>query len=150
MRSSVRLALLGGYALLAACHHSSDDPPQQSTPPPPGSPPVGLDARPSNTTCVAPAKSSGGAGATIALQRVFANLTFTQPLAMLQAPGDDSRWYVLEKTGRVRTFADTANVASATTALTLTVNSNSEGGLLGLAFHPGFAANRLVYVSFTE
>jgi uncharacterized repeat protein (TIGR03806 family) len=150
MRSSVRLALLGGYALLGACHHSSDDPPQQSTPPPPGSPPVGLDARPSNTTCVAPPKSNGGAGATIALQPVFASLTFTQPLAMLQPPGDDSRWYVLEKTGRVRTFANAANVTSATTALTLTVNANSEGGLLGLAFHPNFAANRFVYVSFTE
>jgi glucose/arabinose dehydrogenase len=111
---------------------------------------VGLDARPANPTCVAPAKSSSNAGATIALQRAFPNLTFSQPLGLLQPPGDNSRWYVLQKTGQVRTFANTANVSSAPTALTLTVNSNSEGGLLGMAFHPSFATNRFVYVSFTE
>ena len=148
MRAIVRFVLIGGCVLLCACHGSSNDAPQP--PPPPGSPPVGLDARPSNMTCVAPAKANGNAGATIALQRAFPNLGFTQPLALLQAPGDDTRWYVLEKTGRVRTFANAANVSTATTALTLTVNATSEGGLLGMAFHPSFATNRFVYVSFTE
>ncbi|HZF31105.1 MAG TPA: PQQ-dependent sugar dehydrogenase [Gammaproteobacteria bacterium] len=150
MRSIVRLALIGWCALVCACHSSSDDPPQQPAPPPPGSPPVGLDARPSNATCVAPAKASGNAGATIALQRAFPNLTFTQPLAMLQAPGDDSRWFVLEKTGSVRVFANTPNVSTASTFATLTVNSNSEGGLLGMAFHPNFASNGQVFLSTTE
>jgi uncharacterized repeat protein (TIGR03806 family) len=151
------VATVACCAWLAACHSSSGgDPPPTN---PPGAPPTGLDARPSNTTCVAPAKAPGAAGTTIALRRVFANLTFSQPLLMLQAPGDDSRWYVLEKgsgpnataaTARVLVFANDANVAATSTALTLTVNASSEGGLLGMAFHPNYAANHQVFVSFTE
>lgn len=142
-------------ASLAACHSSSDD----DTPPnnPPQGPVVGLDARPSNTTCVAPAKTSNNAGATIALQPVFPNLTFSQPLALLQAPGDSTRWFVLEKensaapgTARIRVFNNTPSVASAATFLTLDVNASSEGGLLGMAFHPNWATNRQAFVSFTE
>jgi uncharacterized repeat protein (TIGR03806 family) len=127
--------------LLAACHRSSDDDAQ----PPPA---AGLDARPSNTTCVAPAKTTAG-GTSIQLQRVFPNLSFDQPVAMLQAPGDDTRWFVVQKGGAVRVFSDTAN-PTASTFITLNVNSNSEGGLLGMAFHPGWATNRQVFLSFTE
>jgi uncharacterized repeat protein (TIGR03806 family) len=103
-----------------------------------------------NATCVAPSKTAGGGGATIAVQRVFANLTFDQPLLMLQAPGDTSRWYVLEKTGAVRVFANNPAVASASTAITLPVDDSGEGGLLGMAFHPSYATNHQVFFSFTE
>ncbi|HEX5047965.1 MAG TPA: PQQ-dependent sugar dehydrogenase, partial [Gammaproteobacteria bacterium] len=148
MRTIARLTLIGCSALAGACHHSSDDPPAQNNPPP--GPTAGLDARPSNLTCVAPAKSGGNAGTTIALQRVFPNLTFTQPVAMLQAPGDNSRWFVLEKTGAARVFANTANVSTASTFAALTVNPDGEGGLLGMAFHPSFASNGQVFLSTTE
>ncbi len=134
-------------ALLSACHGGGGS---SNSNPPPSTPPVGLDARPSNTLCVAPSKAPSNAGSTIALQRVFAGVALNQPLAMLQAPGDDLRWFVLEKTGAVRVFANTPNVTTATTFLSLTVNSSSEGGLLGMAFHPNWATNRQAYVSFTE
>jgi uncharacterized repeat protein (TIGR03806 family) len=114
---------------------------------PPG-PVVGLDARPSNTTCVAPVRNTGG-GATIALQRVFPNLTFNQPVAMLQAPGDNSRWFVVQKGGTVRVFDNVAN-PTASNFISLAVNVDSEGGLLGMAFHPGWATNRQAFLSFTE
>ena len=106
------IATIACCAGLAACHSSSDGDTQAPANPPPPGVVVGLDARPSNTSCVAPAKTSGSAGATIALARAFPSLTFSQPLAMLQAPGDDSRWFVLEKgsgasgTGRVLVFAE--------------------------------------------
>ncbi len=138
--------VIGLCIAFAGCRSSSDDPP-------PG-PTVGLDARPSNTTCVAPARNTGG-GTTIALQRVFPNLTFSQPLAMLQAPGDDTRWFVLEKgsgsagTARVRVFPNTAN-PTASDFFSITVNASSEGGLLGMAFHPQWATNRQVFVSYTQ
>ena len=134
---------IASLLLLEACHSSGGD---DQTPTPPGAA-AGLDARPSNLSCVAPAKTVGGAA--IQLQRAFPNLTFTQPLAMLQAPGDDSRWFVVQKGGTVRVFANTAN-ATASDFITLTVNSNAEGGLLGMAFHPQWATNRQVYLSFTE
>ncbi len=140
--------------LLEACHSSSSD---DGTTPPTPTPGVtlGLDARPSNLTCVAPAKSPSGSGTAIELQRAFAHLTFNQPLAMLQAPGDDTRWFVLEKgsgsagTARVRVFANTAN-STASNFVSLTVNANSEGGLLGMAFHPNWATNRQVFLSYTQ
>lgn len=146
--------LVAALLLLEACHSSSSD--GGGTPAPPLDPvTVGLDARPSNLSCVAPAKSAS-AGNAIALQQVFAGIALNQPLAMLQAPGDDTRWFVLEKgsgsagTARVRVFANTPNATAASNFLSLTVNANNEGGLLGLAFHPQWAANRHAYVSFTE
>ncbi len=72
---------------------------------------------------------------------------------MLQAPGDDTRWFVLQKgsggTGRVRVFANTAS-PTASDFISLPVNGSSEGGLLGMAFHPQWTSNRYVYLSFTE
>jgi glucose/arabinose dehydrogenase len=133
-------------ALLNACGGGGGS---SNNNPPPNTPVVGLDARPSNTMCVAPSKASGNAGSTIALQQVFSGVSLAQPLGMMQAPGDNSRWFVLQKTGAVRVFANTAN-PTASTFLSLTVNSNSEGGLLGVAFHPNWATNHQAYVSFTE
>ncbi|HEY3518534.1 MAG TPA: PQQ-dependent sugar dehydrogenase, partial [Gammaproteobacteria bacterium] len=132
--------------LLEACHSSDDD--DNQTPPPPPGVTVGLDSRPSNLSCVAPAKTVV-TGTAIQLQRAFPNLTFDQPVAMLQAPGDDSRWFVVQKGGTVRVFANTAT-PTASNFIALTVNSNSEGGLLGMAFHPQWSANRQVFLSFTE
>src|SRR6185436_20522382 len=74
---------------------------------------------------------------------------FNQPVAMLQAPGDYSRWFVLQKVGTLRVFPNTAN-PTASTFISLTVNANSEGGLLGMAFHPQWATNRQAFLSFTE
>ena len=158
MRQALHCIVACCCAALVACHGSSSDDDAPPTPPPPGTPVVGLDVRPSNTTCIAPPK--GNAGAAIAVQRVFASLpTFDEPLAMLQAPGDNSRWFVLEKgsgvnpnaaTARVRVFANTPGVSSLDTFVTLTVNASSEGGLLGMAFHPSYATNRQVFLSFTE
>ncbi len=72
---------------------------------------------------------------------------------MLQAPGDDTRWFVLQKgssgIGRVRVFANTAS-PTVSDFIALPVNGTSEGGLLGMAFHPQWTSNRYVYLSFTE
>ncbi len=115
----------------------------------------GLDQRPQNFSCVAPA-SNPSAGATIALDEVFEGLPgFNQPLDMLQQPGESSRWFVLEKPGRVRAFANDPNVAAFDNdfidlAASFNVNTSSEGGLLGMAFHPNFASNQHVFLSWTE
>ncbi len=139
--------LVAALLLLEACHSSSSDDGGAQIPPPPAVA-VGLDARPSNTSCVAPVKGAA-AGTPIQLQRVFQGVPLNQPLAMLQAPGDDSRWFVVQKGGTVRVFANAAN-PTATNFISLTVNANSEGGLLGMAFHPEWLTNRQVFLSFTE
>src|SRR5262245_66262438 len=55
----------------------------------------GLDARPANNTCVALPRPVVATGA--ALQRVFPNLSLIGIIAMYQAPGDASRWYLVRQ-----------------------------------------------------
>lgn len=147
-RAAVVSLFAASLLSLGACHSSSSDDGTQNPPPPPPGATVGLDARPSNMTCVAPAKTTTG-GTSIQLQRVFQSVSLTQPLGLLQVPGDDSRWFVLEKTGAVRVFPNSAN-PTATAFISLQVNSQGEGGLLGMAFDPAFTTNGFVYLSFTE
>ena len=114
---------------------------------------LGLDARPNNLSCVAPSRQA--VSVEIELVRVFGSLNFAQPLAMLQAPGDSSRWFVLEKTGRVRIFdADSSTTSFLPDFIDLAaitnLNTSSEGGLLGMAFHPDYQANGEVFLSWTE
>jgi uncharacterized repeat protein (TIGR03806 family) len=110
----------------------------------------GLDSRPSNTTCNA--WDTPNAGSTISLAR-FTNLTFTAPVKMLQSPGNSQHWYVLQQGGIIRRFTGT-NPGSATTVLDITSRtfnlSQSEAGLLGMAFHPGFPADPRVFIYYID
>jgi len=89
---------------------------------------------------------------TITTQAVFANLSFTQPVALMQAPGDSTRWFVVEKAGLVQVFANDQNTASASVFLDIRslANAAGEGGLLGLAFHPNFPVTPEAFVSYTQ
>ena len=115
----------------------------------------GLDSRPSNTSCLAGDAPSGNVA--LAVQRVFPSLpNFSQPIAMLQEPGNAARWYVVEKTGAVRRFENTANVSSSTVFINLASrlnsdpsSSNDERGLLGMAFHPDFPTDPRVFLFYT-
>jgi len=90
-------------------------------------------------------------------QRAFPNLpAFTQPIAMLQEPGNAARWYVVQKTGSVRVFDNTANVSTSREFINIAGRLNSdpssptdERGLLGMAFHPNYPANPRVYLFYT-
>jgi uncharacterized repeat protein (TIGR03806 family) len=113
----------------------------------------GLDVRPSNATCLAPPRPPG-AGA-VKLERVFANVNVQHVMAMAQPPGDASRWFVANRWGTIWSFpaanppsqprlvADLPGVAQKAVATELS------GGLLGMAFHPSFATNGRLYVTFT-
>lgn len=118
---------------------------------PPATAPYGLDVRPSNTTCMARERPVENTGVTT--QQVFSRLTFTQPVVVVQAPGDDSRVFVVERGGVVRVFANDNAVATASNFINIASRVNSatglETGLLGMAFHPQFATNREVFLSYT-
>lgn len=102
---------------------------------------VGLDTRPSNTTCFAfdPPTSTT---ASLTLPRAFTGLSFTQPVAMLQAPGDSTRWFVVEKSGVVRVFANSPSATTSSVFIDITSRITTAGeleaGLLGMAFDPNF------------
>lgn len=88
----------------------------------------------------------------ISTPRAFPSLTFVSPVAMKQAPNDASRWFVVEQAGLIRAF-DNDSAAAATANfvdLRTRVHLDGEAGLLGMAFHPDFATNGLVYLNFSE
>jgi glucose/arabinose dehydrogenase len=95
--------------------------------------------------------SLGGTAAALTVTQVFAALSFTQPVAMLQAPGDSTRWFVVEQAGRVRVF--NASVPSGTSLfldISARVSAGGETGLLGMAFHPNFPVDPRAYVNYTS
>jgi len=90
-----------------------------------------------------------GAAADIGSVRIAAGLS--QPLFVTQAPGDDDRLFIVEKTGDVRIFDFATKAVQAGSFLTVTdLTTNSERGLLGLAFHPDFANNGRLFVNHTD
>lgn len=148
----VRLAL--ATVLLAALQGcggggGGSSPPTQN--PAPSTPTTGLDSRPSNATCAAWPRPD--AGSDISLSR-FTNLTFTQPVALLQAPADSSRWFVVQQNGIVRQFTGT-NPSSASTFIDISsisstvLSGGGEMGLLGMAFHPNYPTDNRVFLAFT-
>ena len=63
----------------------------------------------------------------LAVQRVFPSLpNFTQPIAMLQEPGNSARWYVVQKTGSVRVFDNTPNVSTTREFINISSRLNSD------------------------
>ncbi|MBI5442936.1 MAG: PQQ-dependent sugar dehydrogenase [Deltaproteobacteria bacterium] len=87
-----------------------------------------------------------------ALREAVPKLRFERPVALVQAPGDPGRWFVVEKAGRVRWFESdpAAGRASLVADISSRVESGpSEAGLLGMAFHPRFAQNGYVFLSYT-
>jgi uncharacterized repeat protein (TIGR03806 family) len=111
--------------------------------------PFGLDARPSNPGCVA--RPRPVLDTRVALERQWPGVTFLQPVYLAQAPGEDGQWYVVEREGAVLGFA-TGAASDADTRFVVKVQSLSsgEGGLLGLAFHPRWPAQREAYLSYTR
>ncbi len=109
----------------------------------------GLDMRPANPTCVAPPRPADPAGAT--LERAFPELSFKQPVFALQAPGDSSRIYVVERGGQVHVIDP--SVTPVTRSVFIDISDRvtaeyDETGLLGMAFHPDFATNGQVFLSY--
>jgi glucose/arabinose dehydrogenase len=78
-------------------------------------------------------------------------LSFAAPVALLQAPADATRWYVVEKGGVVRVFSNVAavNTSAVYADISSRVATCGECGLLGLAFHPNFPGDPRVYLSYT-
>jgi glucose/arabinose dehydrogenase len=87
----------------------------------------------------------------IAVQAVFPNLSFSQPVSLQQAPGDSTIWYVVEQAGRILVFANDQSANQPISFLDITdrVVTGGERGLLGLAFHPAFPVVEDAYVSYT-
>ncbi len=103
----------------------------------------------------APAQTQWGYAPTNA----FPSLVFSNPTCITSPPGENNRLFVVEKHGRIIVIT---NLAAPTRTVFMDISSRvsvantsesgdlyNEEGLLGLAFHPGYATNRIFYVFYT-
>ncbi len=99
-----------------------------------------------------PVPSSIAAG--VRLERIASGLS--KPLALTFVPGDESgKLFIVEQTGKIRIVRNGAVDPQPFLDLTARISQSatktgSEQGLLGLAFHPRFAANGRFFVNFTD
>lgn len=77
---------------------------------------------------------------------------FSQPVFVAGAGDASGRLFVVEKTGRIRVANTATGAVNATPFLDVSaqVSTNSERGLLGLAFAPDYAASGVFYVYLTN
>jgi glucose/arabinose dehydrogenase len=94
-------------------------------------------------------KDNGAAKAALRLEPVATGLQ--EPVDIQFPPGRSDRMVVLQKSGRARVFTLGADgkAAAAADLFTVAVRTESELGLLGMAFHPGFASNGRFFVNDT-
>ena len=92
--------------------------------------------------------AGAASGAPQALRKAVYARGFDAPVLLTYAPGEPGTVYVVEQSGRV------IRLRAGTRTVFLDVRSEveygGEQGLLGLAFHPSYARNRLLYVAYTS
>jgi glucose/arabinose dehydrogenase/mono/diheme cytochrome c family protein len=86
-------------------------------------------------------------------EAAFGGLNFSDPVVITAPPGETNRLFIVEQDGRVAVIT---NLLTPTRTVFLDIVSrvsggvpNDERGLLGMAFHPGYATNRYFYVYYS-
>lgn len=104
-----------------------------------------------NTTLTLPASPPQSGFATTT---AFGNLTFTDPVVVVAPPGETNRLFIVEQDGIVAVIT---NLAVPTRSVFLNIvtqvaggSPTDERGLLGLAFHPGYATNGFFFVFYSS
>ena len=92
------------------------------------------------------------------IQNAFPTLAFTNPVCIASPPGETNRLFIVEKKGRIVVVT---NLAAPTRSIFMDISTESqvisaadtsvsgEEGLLGMAFHPGYATNGYFYLFYT-
>ena len=73
-----------------------------------------------------------------------------QPVYVTAAPGEPSRLYVVEQPGRILVVESGKLRTEPFLDIGKLVSCCGEQGLLSVAFHPGYAQNRRLYVDYTD
>ena len=76
------------------------------------------------------------------VEHVFPNLTFVDPVQMLEIPGTN-RWMMAGKKGKIWTFEKNNSTSTKYVALDIEsqVKTSGDEGLLGIVFHPEYAVS---------
>jgi uncharacterized repeat protein (TIGR03806 family) len=112
-------------------------------------PPYGLTERIPNLTFLI--STSGDTLAEMELERAFSNLSFNQPVFLTAAGDSSDRIFVVEKRGSIKVFPNQDNVQGSIVFLDIAAKvnaTNSESGMLSIAFHPQFPDSNKFYVYY--
>lgn len=90
-----------------------------------------------------------GQGAT-PLTTVRVGLGFTQPVFLTSPPNDTSRLFIVEQGGAIKIIKNGTTLTRPFINISDRISTGFERGLLGMAFHPNYAANRYFYVNYTD
>lgn len=111
---------------------------------------AGLTARPANGTCrafTAPPTN----GPVILVDR-FPGIPLDVPTGLFQRPGDNQRWYVTERAGRIVHFPNVPSATSSDLSVALDLRdvtmADWDCSLAGVAFPPDFAARNDAFMSY--
>ena len=83
----------------------------------------------------------------VGLADAFGALRFNSPLLLLQEPGANGRFLVVERDGTIQAVRNDA--AAPFLDIRARVSAIGEGGLLGLALAPGWPGDSTAYLSYT-
>jgi hypothetical protein len=92
---------------------------------------------------------TGGDGEPSAGLRLI-TAALTAPVFALSPPGDVARLFVVEQGGTIRVLRNDTLLPSPFLDIATQVSKGGEQGLLSMAFHPAYATNGYVYVSYTD
>ena len=96
------------------------------------------------------AKGLGQIQSDYLIQVAFPNLTFNQPVGIVNSGDNTNRLFAIEQPGVIRVFENSQTAADSNVFLDITnkVVFGGEQGLLGLAFHPNYSQNGFFYVDY--
>ncbi len=91
----------------------------------------------------------------ITLTRVFPKLTDERPVWMSEVPDGSQRFFIVYQTGKILVVKKDSDGGDAKEFFNIEsrdpkAGGENECGLLSLAFHPGFATNKLFYVYYNQ
>ncbi|MBI3002206.1 MAG: PQQ-dependent sugar dehydrogenase [candidate division NC10 bacterium] len=86
--------------------------------------------------------------AAVELEPVLTGLS--SPVYVTSAKDGTNRLFIVEQGGRILVLQPLATTSTVFLDITSKVLSGGEQGLLGLAFHPGYATNRRFFVNYTR
>src|SRR4051812_12526762 len=108
---------------------------------------AGLGPRTGNTTLNVPLT---GIPYPYSVENAFGDEPFALPMTVVTPPGENNRVFVVEEGGTIIVIPNLANPTRGTfldiSDRVAGGNPSEEGGILGLAFHPNFAANGYFFV----
>jgi glucose/arabinose dehydrogenase len=98
--------------------------------------------------CVGVAAQAVAAPPAVTLRPVASGLS--APVELAHAGDGSGRLFIVEQGGLIKILKNGAVLATPFLDITALTLGNGERGLLGLAFHPQYAANRRFYVFYTR